>query len=87
MSQDTFLEFPCEFPLKIMGAADEEFKNEVVRLVTQFTPDFDPQTIETRPSRNGNYISLTCTIHATSKEQIDNTYLALTSHPLVKMML
>lgn len=85
--KDTLLEFPCEFPLKIMGATQDGFAEEIVRVVQQYAPDFDASGMEMRASSGGNYISLTCTVHATSKEQLDNLYRALTAHPMVKVVL
>ena len=85
--KDTLLEFPCEFPLKIMGATQEGFAEEVVRVVRLYAPDFDASRMEMRASSGGNYLSLTCTVHATSKEQLDNLYRALTGHPMVKVVL
>ena len=85
--KDTLLEFPCEFPLKIMGATQEGFAEEIVRVVQLHAPDFDATRLEMRASSGGNYISLTCTVTATSKEQLDNLYRALTAHPLVKVVL
>ncbi len=85
--KDTLLEFPCEFPLKVMGATQEGFAEEILRVVTIHVPDFDATRMEMRASSGGNYISLTCTVTATSKEQLDNLYRALTSHPMVKVVL
>jgi putative lipoic acid-binding regulatory protein len=85
--KDTLLEFPAEFPLKVMGATQEGFVEEVVRVVTLHAPDFDASRMEMRTSSGGNYTSLTCTITANSKEQLDNLYRALTSHPMVKVVL
>lgn len=83
----TLLEFPCDFPVKIMGARVDEFAQVIVALVLEHAPDFDPSSVEMRPSSKGNYLSLTCTIRATSQMQLDNLYRALTSHPLVKVAL
>ena len=83
----TLLEFPCEFPLKIMGKRVDEFAQTIVELVQQHAPDFDPAGIEMRPSSSGNYLGLTCTINATSQKQLDDLYLALTGHPLVSVVL
>ena len=83
----TLLEFPCEFPIKIMGKRVDEFAQVITELVLGFAPDFNPATIEMRPSARGNYIGLTCTINATSQAQLDNIYMALTSHPLVSVAL
>ena len=85
--KDTLLEFPCEFPLKVMGAAQDGFAEEILRVVSVHAPDFDASRMEMRASSGGNYISLTCTVMATSKEQLDNLYRALTSHPMVKVVL
>jgi putative lipoic acid-binding regulatory protein len=85
--KDTLLEFPCEFPLKVMGATQDGFAEEILRVVRSYAPDFDASRMEMRASSGGNYISLTCTITATSKEQLDNLYRALTSHPMVKVVL
>ncbi len=85
--QETLLEFPCDFPLKIMGAAREGFAEAVAEVVRQHAPDFDATRVEMRASSGGKYISLTCTVTATSKPQLDDIYRALTSHPWVKVVL
>ena len=69
--KDTLLEFPCDFPLKIMGKAEETLTQVVVEIVTRHAPDFDSATMEMRASSGGNYLSLTCTVIATSKPQLD----------------
>ena len=85
--QETLLEFPCNFPLKIMGKAQDELAQAVLEIVTRHAPDFDGATMEMRASSGGNYLSLTCTVVATSKPQLDALYLDLTAHPLVKVVL
>jgi len=85
--KDTLLEFPCDFPLKIMGKAEETLTDVVVEIVTRHAPDFDSTRMEMRASSGGNYLSLTCTVIATSKPQLDALYMELTSHPLVKVVL
>jgi len=84
---ETLLEFPCDFPLKIMGATREGFAQAIVEVVLKHAPDFDAARVEMRPSRAGNYLSLTCTIRATSKPQLDALYRELTGHPWVKIVL
>jgi putative lipoic acid-binding regulatory protein len=86
-SKDTLLEFPTDFPLKIMGATVDGFAQTVLEVVQRHAPDFDGTTMEMRPSREGHYISLTCTIRATSKAQLDALYIELSSHPMVKVVL
>lgn len=84
---ETLLEFPCDFPLKIMGGRVDEFAQVVVDIVRKHAPDFDPATVQMRPSSKGNYISLTCTVRAVSKVQLDALYRELSGHPLVKVVL
>lgn len=87
MADETLLEFPCDFPLKIMGAAKDDFATAVCEVVVRHAPDFDTATVEMRASSGGKYVSLTCTVRATSKSQLDALYRELTAHPLVKVVL
>ena len=84
---ETLLEFACAFPLKVMGLAGEELAQAVLDVVLRHAPDFDGATMEMRASSSGKYLSLTCTIQATSKPQLDALYRELSSHPLVKIVL
>lgn len=84
---ETLLEFPCDFPLKVMGATRDDFAQTIVAVVIRHAPDFDPADVTMRPSKAGNYLSLTCTIRATSKAQLDALYRELSAHPLVKVVL
>ena len=86
-AQETLLEFPCQFPLKIMGLASAELLPTIAKIMCKHAANFDPQTIQTRASKAGNYTSLTCTINAVSKAQLDDLYRELSSHPLVKFAL
>lgn len=85
--QETLLEFPCDFPLKIMGKMEVDFAQTILTVVQKHDPGFDGSTMEMRPSSKGTYISLTCTVTATSKAQLDNLYRELSGHPLVKVVL
>ncbi len=87
MADDTLLEFPCDFPLKVMGLADGALAQTVLEIVTRHDPGFDGAGIEMRASSGGKYVSLTCTVLATSKPQLDALYRELSSHPLVKVVL
>ncbi|MFH1819631.1 MAG: DUF493 domain-containing protein [Pseudomonadota bacterium] len=87
MSKETLLEFPCDFPLKVMGANLADFAQTVVAIVLRHAPDFDPASVEMRPSKAGNYLSLTCTVRAVSQAQLDALYRELTAHPAVKVVL
>ena len=83
----SLFEFPCTFPIKIMGRRRDGFAQAIVAVVRKHAPDFDPATLEMRASAAGNYLSLTCTINATSREQLDDLYRELSSHPMVAMVL
>jgi len=85
--KDTLLQFPCDFPLKIMGRNVDGFADAVLAVVLRHAPDFDAASLQMRASRAGNYLSCTCTVRATSRAQLDALYLELTSHPLVKVVL
>ena len=81
------LVFPIDFPVKIMGKAEDGFAQSMLDVVLRHAPDFDVSSIELRASSGGNYTGLTCTIRATSREQIDALYRDLTGHPMVKVVL
>jgi len=85
--QETLLQFPTDFPIKIMGERRDDFAQAMVDLVLRHAPDFRPETVEMRASRNGNYLSLTVVVRATSKAQLDALYREITAHPWVKMAL
>jgi putative lipoic acid-binding regulatory protein len=85
--KESLIEYPCDFPIKVMGARVDGFAEAMAAVAQQFDPGFNPATIEMRPSKAGNYLSVTLTIKATSREQLDNLYRALTSHPMVKVAL
>jgi putative lipoic acid-binding regulatory protein len=87
VADETLLEFPCDFPLKIMGATRDGFAQAIVEVVIKHDPGFDAASVEMRPSKAGNYLSLTCTVRATSKPQLDALYMELTGHPWVKIVL
>ena len=81
------LAFPCLFPIKIMGRREGGFAQAVVEIVLRHAPDFEPATVEMRPSRKGKYLSLTCVVNATSREQLDALYQELCDHPCVVLVL
>lgn len=85
--RETIIEFPCRFPIKVMGKAAPDFAQTMSDLVSEYDPKFDPAEVEMRPSRAGNYVGLTLHINATSQEQLDDIYRALTSHPMVSYVL
>jgi putative lipoic acid-binding regulatory protein len=86
-ADDSLIEYPSRFPIKVMGAHVEGFVEAIAFVAQRFDPDFDASTIEQRPSKAGNYLGLTITVTATSREQLDELYRTLTSHPMVKVVL
>ncbi|HSH07969.1 MAG TPA: DUF493 domain-containing protein [Burkholderiales bacterium] len=86
-SEQSLLDFPTPFPIKIMGRSEGGFAQSVMEIVLKHAPDFQPATMEMRPSRQGKYISLTVTIEARSREQLDALYRELCDHPAVVMVL
>ncbi|MDR7335608.1 DUF493 family protein [Roseateles asaccharophilus] len=85
--EQSLIEYPSQFPIKVMGAHVEGFVEAITHVALQFDPAFDAATIEQRPSKGGNYLGLTITITATSREQLDEIYRTLTTHPMVKVVL
>jgi putative lipoic acid-binding regulatory protein len=85
--QPSLIEYPCDFPIKIMGKAQQEFTQIALAIVKYHAPDFDDTTITVKASKNGTYLSITCTIRATSRSQLDALYQALSDHPLVAVVL
>ena len=82
----SLLEFPCDFPIKIMGRTRDGFAQTILEIIMRHAPDFDAGTMEMRSSRKGNYLSLTCTVRAVSRRQLDDLYLELTAHDMVLMV-
>jgi len=84
---ESLLAFPCDFPIKVMGESVQGFAQAVTDIVLRHAPDFDPASVEMRPSRLGKYLSLTITVRAQSREQLDALYRELCDHAMVKMVL
>jgi putative lipoic acid-binding regulatory protein len=85
--EQSLIEYPSAFPIKVMGAHVEGFVEAIVMVAQRFDPGFDPATVEQRPSKGGNYLGLTITVTATSREQLDELYRTLSTHPMVKVVL
>jgi putative lipoic acid-binding regulatory protein len=83
----SLIQYPCAFPIKVMGRKVDGFVEAMVAVAQHFDPSFDPSTVETRPSKAGNYLGLTLTVTATSREQLDELYRTLSTHPMVKVVL
>jgi uncharacterized protein len=81
------IEYPLDFPIKVMGRREPRLVQTIVDIVKRHAPEFDPATVELRPSKKNSYLSVTCTIRATSREQLDALYRELCDHPAVVMVL
>jgi putative lipoic acid-binding regulatory protein len=85
--QDSLLEFPCDFPIKAMGRIDSGCEARALEIVRKYVPDFDTRQMHSRVSRKGNYLSVTFTIRATSREQLDAIYRGLSACEEMLMVL
>jgi hypothetical protein len=85
--EKSLIDYPSAFPIKVMGARVEGFTEAIVAVARHFDPAFDASTVESRPSKAGNYLGLTITVTATSREQLDELYRTLSTHPMVKVVL
>ena len=86
-TRQTLIEYPCDFPIKVMGARVDGFAQAVIEVMLRHAPDFEPAGAEMRPSSKGNYLAVTCTFRALSQAQVDAMYRELTAHPMVKVVL
>jgi putative lipoic acid-binding regulatory protein len=85
--KDSLIDYPCDFPIKVMGLKVEGYIDAMSYVVRQFDPDWTEDRLETRESAGGKYLSLTFTVRATSREQLDELYRTLSSHPMAKVVL
>lgn len=87
MTKQSIIEFPCEFPVKIIGTNSEVFLDEIKMIVLHHFADFNQENLKHKLSDKGNYLAITVTVYATNQEMLDSFYLALTQHPDIKMVL
>jgi len=85
LEREVIIDFPCVFPIKIMGPSDEDFIDEIKALVDEHVPGLTEAAWKLRPSAKGNFVGMTVTFEATSRAQLDDLYRAITAHPKVKM--
>lgn len=85
--EQSLIEYPSKFPIKVMGLNAEGFVHAITAIAERFDPDFDAATVELRPSKAEKYLGVTVTVTATSREQLDELYRTLSTHPMVKMVL
>lgn len=86
-AEPSLIEYPSDFPLKILGHAQPGFAQAVLAVVKRHAPDFDETTLAIKTSKKGKYLSVTCVIRATSRAQLDALYQELCDHPMVVMAL
>ena len=84
---ESLIEYPSQFPIKVMGQKVDGMVAAITAIAHQFDPAFDASTIELRESKAGNYLGVTITVTATSREQLDELYRTLSTHPMVKVVL
>ena len=87
MAEDSLITYPSAFPIKVMGVKVDGLVSAITNIAQQFDPAFDASTIELRESKGGKYLGITITITATSREQLDELYRTLSTHPMVKVVL
>ncbi len=87
MSEESALEFPCEFPIKMMGRDTPEFRSTARSLVEKHVGELDDERVQATLSRNGRFVSVTVTVTATSQQQLDDIYRDVTAHDDVLMAL
>ena len=85
--KESLITYPSLFPIKVMGVKADGFVHAITLIAEQFDPSFDASTVELRPSKASNYLGVTITVTATSREQLDELYRTLSTHPMVKVVL
>ena len=85
--EESLITYPCDFPIKVMGLKVDGFVSAMTHVARQFDPTFDAANVALRDSSGGKYLGVTLTIHATSREQLDEIYRTLSTHPMVKVVL
>ena len=85
--EQSLIEYPSQFPIKVMGLNAEGFVHAITSIAQRFDPGFDAATVELRASKGDKYLGVTVTITATSRDQLDELYRTLSTHPMVKMVL
>ena len=85
--KESLIEYPSLFPIKVMGVKGEGYVHAITQIAHQFDPAFDASTIELRERKGGKYLGVTITVNATSREQLDELYRTLSTHPMVKVVL
>ncbi len=85
--EESLITYPSAFPIKVMGHNVDGFADAVIAVARRFDPHLDATRIERRPSKGNKYLGITVTVTATSREQLDELYRTLSTHPMVKVVL
>ena len=83
----SIIDFPCNFAIKVMGKANENFSNDIIKIIKKFDNNFDASKIKMKGSSKGKYISLTCNVYVTSQNQLDKMYIDLSKSPMTNFVL
>ena len=86
-NSESLIEYPSQFPIKVMGENVDGYVHAITAIAQQFDPAFDASTVELRDSKGGKYLGVTITVTATSRAQLDELYRTLSTHPMVKVVL
>lgn len=86
-NSESLIDYPSLFPIKVLGVRTDGLVHAITQIAAQFDPAFDATTVELRESKGGKYLGVTITVTATSREQLDELYRTLSTHPMVKVVL
>lgn len=87
VENESLIEYPCDFPIKVLGRTQAGFAQTILEIVRNHAPDFDGSTLQMKTSKHGKYLSVTCVVRASSRQQLDDLYRELCDHPMVVMVL
>jgi len=87
LPSESLIDYPCDFPIKVLGKTQAGFAQAILAIVRAHAPGFEASSMEMKTSKQGRYLSVTCVVRATSREQLDTLYQALCDHPMVVMVL
>ena len=87
MTDEPRIEFPCDYPIKIIGDQSPHMSTEVVRIVQRHAPEVDESAVDVMNSRKGNFCSVRITIVATGESQLRTLHADLMAHPAVRLVL
>jgi putative lipoic acid-binding regulatory protein len=87
MTEESLIQYPCDFPIKIIGVNTPGFNTRIFEIVTRHFINYAETTAIQKPSKDGNYLAITVTVFAENKDMLDAFYREISQHPEVKMVL